>query len=106
MAEPRAVETMKQLRELLQDEDLRHRILVASDEQEVGQLLNDAGGSRGWSFDPDWLGELFVDVKITRWPPTFTEQELLLLSSQGVRADTAPKLCHSDSCGGGHSGCC
>ena len=103
MAEP--VETMKQLRELLQDEGLRRRIQVASDELEVGKFLNDAGGSRGWSFDPDWLGDLFVDVKMTRWPPTFTEQELLLLSSRGP-ADTAPKLCHSDSCGGGHAGCC
>jgi len=99
------LETMKQLRELLQDDRLRRRIQFASDEEEVGKILNDAGGSKGWSFDPDWLNDVFVDVKVTRWPPTFTEQELLLLSSQGP-ADTAPKLCHTDSCGGGHSGCC
>ena len=99
------VETMKQIRELLQDEKLRRRIQDASGEREVGRILNEAGDSRGWSFDPDWLGDLFIDVKITRWPPTFTEQELLLLSSQGP-ADTAPKLCHSSSCGGHATSCC
>jgi hypothetical protein len=101
------METMKQLQELLQDEGLRLRIQAASDEREVGQLLNDAGGSKGFRFDDGWLRDLFVDVKLTRWPPTLTEQELLLLASTHMMpADTAPKLCHTDSCGGNHTGCC
>jgi hypothetical protein len=104
MAEP--AETMKQLQELLQDEELRRRVQAASDEPEVGRILNEAGGSKGYSFDSDWLQELFVDVKLTRWPPTLTEQELLLLASRRVAADTAPKLCHTDSCGGHPRDCC
>jgi hypothetical protein len=100
------VETMVQLREVLQDEDLRRQLQAARDEQEVSRLLNGAGERQGYTFGETWIRDLLVDVKSTRWPPTFTEQELLILASRSMVADTAPKLCHTDSCGGGHGGCC
>src|SRR5262245_42820172 len=97
---------MLQLRKLLQDDGLRATLLDAGSEREVGEILNKAGDGEGFSFPADWVRDLFVDVKSTRWPPIFTEQELMLLGSGPLVGDTAPKLCHTDSCGGGHSGCC
>ena len=100
------LETMMQLQELLQDEGLRRQLVAARDEQEVSRLLNGAGERQGYRFDDDWLAELLVDAKSTRWPPTFTEQELLLMASRRMAANTAPKLCHTDSCGGHEKDCC
>jgi len=97
---------MKQLQELLQDEDLRRQIEGARDEGEVSGLLNRAGDRQGVSFGHDWVTDLLDDVRLTRGPRTFTEQELMLLASTYMSSDTAPKLCHTDSCGGTHSGCC
>jgi hypothetical protein len=66
----------------------------------------EAGERRGYSFSEAWISGLFVDVKLTRWPPTLTEQELMLIASSVRTQDTPPKLCHTESCGGGHAGCC
>jgi hypothetical protein len=99
-------EPMKQFQELLQDDGLRQRIQGARDEQELAKVINSAGDRHGFKFEDRWVTDLLDDVKLTRWPPTFTEQELMLLASTYMNADTAPKLCHSDSCGGGHAGCC
>jgi hypothetical protein len=107
MATKAKIKKMLDLRKLLQDEGLRTKLLDARDEKEVGRLLNAAGKGKGYTFPADWLGDLFVDVKSTRWPPVFTEQELLLLASSRMECDTTtPKTCHTDSCGGGHAGCC
>jgi hypothetical protein len=106
MATKAKARKMLDLRKLLQDEGLRAKLLDARDQKDVGRLLNAAGKSQGYSFPADWLGDLFVDVKSTRWPNVFTEQELQLLGTGPLVGDTAAKLCHTDSCGGGHAGCC
>lgn len=107
MAAKAKIKKMVDLRTLLQDEGLRAKLLEAPDEKAVGRLLNTAGKRHGYSFPADWLGDLFVDVKSTRWPSVFTEQELLLLASSSMECDTtSAKTCHTDSCGGGHAGCC
>ncbi|MFN8224868.1 MAG: hypothetical protein U0R50_16660 [Gaiellales bacterium] len=99
-------EPMVQLRTVLQDEGVRQRVLGAKDEAEMLRHLNAAGKTIGTKFTKDWLRDVVVDVKLTRWPPVLTEQELLLLASQSLVGDTAPKLCHTDSCGGHPTSCC
>ena len=106
MAPKAKVKKMLDLRRLLQDDGLRAKILEARNQKEVAKILNTAGKSDGISFTSDWLNAVFVDVKSTRGPDTFTEQELMLLGNGPLEGDTAPKLCHTDSCGGGHAGCC
>jgi hypothetical protein len=100
------VEAMIQLREVLQDEAVRDRVLGAKDEAELLTTLNAAAEPNGIRFEPDWLHDVVVDAKFTRFPRLLTEQELLLLASRGSVADTAPKLCHTDSCGGHPTSCC
>jgi hypothetical protein len=98
---------MRQLRELLQDEKLRARLQEAKSLKDVSKILNTAGSRQGVKFPDQWLSDLAVDVKMTRGPDAFTEQELLLLSSSSMVGDTTPPmLCHTDSCGGTHTGCC
>lgn len=106
MAPNAKTKKMLDLRRLLQDDRLRTKLLDAGSEKEVGQILNTAGKPKGVNFPADWLHDVFVDVKATRWPDIFTEQELMLLGNGPLAGDTAPMLCHTDSCGGGHAGCC
>ena len=91
---------MVQLREVLQDEGVRDRVLGAKNEAELLKTLNAVGEPSGIRFEKDWLHDVIVDVKFTRFPQGLTEQELMLLSSRGLVGDTAPMLCHTDSCGG------
>lgn len=97
---------MKELQELLQDEKLCARIEGASGVEEITKLLNAAGAAGGVKFTPDWVGELLVDVKSTRGPAAPTLEELKTLASTRMMSDTPPMLCHTDSCGGRHPGCC
>jgi hypothetical protein len=107
MAEPsEALKPMKQVQELLQDEGLRRQIVEARDDSEVTKLLVSAGEPRGYQFAEDWLHELFEDVRLNRTTTPFRDDELLELASTFNVANTPPMLCHSDSCGGGHKGCC
>ena len=99
--------TQTQLRELLQSAALRTKLQNAKDVKDISRLLNTAGQRRGYKFSEQWVNDLVVDVKSLRWPTVFTEEELLLLASSGMECDTtSPKTYHTDSCGGGHAGCC
>ena len=106
MAEQTRVEPMKQLQELLQDDHLQEQVLAAKNQQEATRLLHRAAEGKGMKLSEHWLNDVFVDVKLTRWPGTFTEQELMLLASTRMMSDTPPKLCHTDSCGGHPGSCC
>lgn len=97
---------MKQLQELLQDADLRRQIQGAPDEVAVSSLLNIAGEPKGYRFDARWVRETFDDVRIARKPPALTEEELLHLASTYPGLWSAPKLCHTESCGGHPDACC
>jgi hypothetical protein len=98
---------LNNLQNLLQeDERLVHSIERARDEDEVTSLINRAGERQGFKFEPRWLKDVYVDIKVARKPITFTREELLELASTANTMDSAPKTCHSDSCGGGHKGCC
>jgi len=97
---------MKQLQELLQSKELRHKVHSASDEHTALRLVREAATDKGYEFSLEWVKEAFDDVKIARQPAAPTESELLLLGSTYASRDTAPQLCHTDSCGGRHSGCC
>ena len=97
---------MKQLQDVLEDEDLRARIVGASTEGEVAHLLKEAGIAKGYWFSDVWLSEVFVDVKVARAPAAFSEDELMQLASTRIWSDTPPRLCHTDSCGGHPAQCC
>ena len=97
---------MNDLQTLLQDERLIDNIEKARDTDEVTSLISKAGERQGLRFDPNWLDGLYVDIKVARKPVTFTREELQLLASRMNTMDSAPKLCHTESCGGGHGGCC
>jgi hypothetical protein len=97
---------MKELQELLQDEQLCARIEGAKDADEITSLLNSAGSEQGFRFKPDWVANLLTDVKIARGPVAPTLEELRTLASTRMMSDTPPMLCHTDSCGGNHAGCC
>lgn len=97
---------MKELQELLQDEKLCARIEAASDAEEITKLLNSAGAEGGVRFKPDWVADLLLDVKSTRGPAAPTMEELKTLASTRMMSETPPMLCHTDSCGGNHAGCC
>jgi hypothetical protein len=98
---------MKELQELLQDEKLCVRIEEAGDAGAITELLNSAGAERGFSFKQDWVADLLIDVKAARGPAAPTMEELRTLASTYMMpADTPPKLCHTESCGGNHAGCC
>lgn len=97
---------MNDLQSLLQNEELRREIEGARDTDQVTELINKAGEREGFKFEPQWLDEVYVDIKTARKPATFTQEELLELASTVNTMASAPKLCHTDSCGGGHAGCC
>jgi hypothetical protein len=91
--------TQTELRELLQNEGLRTKLLNAKDVKDVSRLLNTAGQRRGYKFSEQWVNDLLVDIKSLRWPQVFTEEELLLLASSSMECDTtSPKTCHTDTC--------
>ena len=97
---------MKQLQELLQDEKLRQQIQAGSDEKAVLQLLVAAGAAKGYELTAQWLKEAFDDVRLARNPTALTDKELSHLASTFRMADTPPKLCHTESCGGHPGSCC
>ena len=108
MAEPvkDSIRPMKELQELLQDERLRAEVANAEDEGAILQIVNEAGKDKGYQFTDDWMNGLLDDVKLNRTLGHIGEDELMELASTFNVADTAPKLCHTDSCGGTHGGCC
>ena len=97
---------MRDLQELLQDESLRERIERASDFDAVTTLIEEAGSAKGYSLDKEWLFGFYADVLFARAPATFTEEELMDVANGMMSQDSAPKLCHTASCGGNHAGCC
>jgi hypothetical protein len=97
---------MKQLQELLQDEQLRQRLSRAEDEREAVRLLSEAGAEKGHEFGKDWLTDVIVDIKVARPPAALGEHELMELARTYMEPDTPPKLCHTYSCGGHPQTCC
>ena len=97
---------MKQIQELLQSADLRQRVQAATNEGEAAKLVSDAGVSKGYPLNEAWVRQAFDDVKLARKPASLTDGELQELASTHLMSDTPPKLCHTDSCGGNHPGCC
>ena len=100
-----ATEQMKQLKDLLQSPAARKRIRSAPTEAAAIKALQSLGAKEGYRFGNRWVKEVFEDIKLAR---TFklSERDLVTLAGRGSVGSTAPKLCHSDSCGGGHQGCC
>jgi hypothetical protein len=103
----RGAKQVAQLQELLQDPALRKQIRSAPDQTAVLKRVTRAGDKVGFTFNEKWLKEAFDDVRLIRKPDVLGERELLALAGRGGSvADSENKLCHTDSCGGNHGGCC
>lgn len=101
-----ATKQMKQLKELLQSAEVRRKIRAAKDEGAAIKAVQAAGRAAGLRFADRWVKLVFEDVKLAHTPFRLSELDLVSLAGRGSVGDTAPKLCHTDSCGGGHAGCC
>ena len=99
---------LKKLQELLQSSELRKEVRAARDQSAVIKRVMAAGVKEGFKFSERWLKESFDDVKLVRKPAALTERELLALAGRGglAAAGSENKLCHTESCGGRHGGCC
>jgi hypothetical protein len=101
-----ATEQMKQLKELLQSPAVRKRIRSARTEAAAIKAVQSIGAKEGYRFGTTWVKELFQDIKLARTPFRLSERDLVNVAGRGSVGNTAPMLSHSDSCGGGHKGCC
>jgi hypothetical protein len=97
---------LTQLQRLLKNAKLRKQIRTTRDERTVFKRIITAGASEGFTFSELWLKQAFDDIKLTRKPLVLSERELLALAGDADTSTAACKLCHTDSCGGGHAGCC
>jgi hypothetical protein len=103
----RGAQQVRQLQELLQNATLRQQIRNAPNQDAVLKRVTRAGDKVGFTFNEKWLKEAFDDVRLIRKPDALSERELLALAGRGGSvADSENKLCHTDSCGGNHGGCC
>ena len=93
------------LSSMLQDAKLRKQVHNAATQQAAGRILKAAGARIGVKFTDPWLKEALDDVVLTRRPFGLSTGDLMRLAGAAAE-DSAPKLCHTDSCGGGHKGCC
>ena len=103
---PENLVLMKRLQELLEDERLCARIENASDVADITKLVNVAGEEKGFDFREEWIADVIVDIKVSRGPLAPTLDELRQLAMPTRPMESAPKLCHTDSCGGHPDSCC
>jgi hypothetical protein len=94
---------VSQLQQVLGDSQLRRAVQDAADESAAIELVMTAGASKGYKFTRGWVKEAFDDIVLSRKPLRLSEEELLTVARA---RDSANKLCHTESCGGNHAGCC
>ena len=96
---------MNDLQNLLQDETPVRNIEKARDTDEVTNLINKAGERQGFA---STRGGSRALRRHQGRPEAghLHPRGAQLLASRMNTMDSAPKLCHTDSCGGDHAGCC
>ncbi len=95
---------LQQIKELLQNAQLQQQIEAAANQAEAIKILAIASAEKGYNFTIESMSQMFAELTFVD-SNELSEQELLSVSG-GMMAESAPKLCHTDSCGGGHAGCC
>src|SRR5262245_61471319 len=102
-----ATKQMLQVKELLRSAAVRKSVRSARTESAAIKALKAATARNGIRVSDRWIRDLFEDIKLAREPFRLTERDLLnVAGAASDPANTPPMLCHSDSCGGGHKGCC
>lgn len=91
---------LDQIKELLTNSQVRAKVQSAKTRGEAVDAVVTAGAERGFSFDASRVAQAFAPRA-----RQLSERELLMVSG-GRMAESAPRLCHTDSCGGNHAGCC
>jgi hypothetical protein len=97
---------IQDLSRLLQDDGVRKELAEIDDEERLVGFVADAGRKADLRFDPEWLRQFFIDVRVIRTPPKLNRDELEKFGDGGWASSSENKLCHTDSCGGRHGGCC
>ncbi|MBD2247513.1 Nif11-like leader peptide family natural product precursor [Nostoc sp. FACHB-888] len=95
---------LHQIKELLQNTQLQQQIKAATNQSEAIKVLAIASTEKGYNFTVEAISQMLVELTFVD-SNELSEEELLSVSG-GMMADSAPKLCHTVSCGGGHAGCC
>jgi len=95
---------------VLRDDRFREEIRSVRDDDSFVKTMAEIGTREGQELDIDWLRGALDDVRLTRPLRALADSELLgiafMISQTDGGADSSNKLCHTDSCGGNHSGCC
>ncbi|MBD2728092.1 Nif11-like leader peptide family natural product precursor [Nostoc sp. FACHB-892] len=95
---------LHQIKELLQNTQLQQQIKAATNQAEAIKVLAIASTEKGYNFTVEAISQMLAELTFVD-SNELSEEELLSVSG-GMMADSAPKLCHTVSCGGGHAGCC
>ncbi|MEH2172219.1 Nif11-like leader peptide family natural product precursor [Nostoc sp.] len=95
---------LSEIKNLLQNTQLRENMQAAVTQAEAIKLLLIASTEKGYNFTVESVAQILAELTFVD-SNELSEEELLSVSG-GMMADSAPKLCHTDSCGGGHAGCC
>jgi hypothetical protein len=94
---------LKQLKELLSSESTRKSLQACKNDAEAAATLTKAGIAKGYAWTEATvkkaLSELRGEVS------ELSDAELMGVAG-GLMANSANKLCHTESCGGSHPGCC
>jgi hypothetical protein len=94
----------EQIKQLLAKPEVRDAVRTASGRDAAVNTLVDAGARQGWLLSAESVSRALDSMNPVR-SRSLSESELLMVSG-GRMAESAPRLCHTDSCGGNHAGCC
>ncbi|MBW4429679.1 MAG: Nif11-like leader peptide family RiPP precursor [Nostoc desertorum CM1-VF14] len=91
---------LHQIKELLQNTQLQQQIKAAANQAEAIKVLAIASTEKGYNFTVEAISQMLAELTFVD-SNELSEEELLSVSG-GAMADSAPKLCHTVGCGGGH----
>ncbi|MDZ8035463.1 MULTISPECIES: Nif11-like leader peptide family RiPP precursor [unclassified Nostoc] len=95
---------LHQIKELLQNVQLQQQVKAAANQAEAIKVIAIASAEKGYNFTVETISQMLAELTFVD-SNELSEEELLSVSG-GMMADSAAKLCHTASCGGGHAGCC
>ncbi|MBW4420514.1 MAG: Nif11-like leader peptide family natural product precursor [Myxacorys californica WJT36-NPBG1] len=91
---------LQNIKDLLQNAQLQQQLQAAANQAEAIKLLILAGAEKGYNFTVEGVSQVLAELMVVE-SGELSEQELLSVSG-GMMADSAPKLCHTEGCGGTH----
>ena len=95
---------LRELKELLSIASVRDAMARTASRADAIGLLISAAAQKGHRFTVEGVSQALSTLNPVR-TRELSEQELVLVSG-GLMASSAPRLCHTESCGGGLAGAC